>query len=360
MAKPNVENFKKSRYSNPNSSILNTLYNTFGPKVMSRQRDLALNNYYVNKINEASYTPEQLLGVNDYLSKYTDKTSGDTPYDKRNKAIAEYPNKKDFELTDSQLRNALPNSNDYQGFVKTRNSLNQNLSGTGSSPNLYGVRNAISGDRGGFNFGKQDYMTQYNPTYSTFSVNPIEKPQEYANGGELYDTNLPQYGMGDWLQKNAGTIGMVGGLAASFIPGGAAIAPLIGMAGNKITQNYEQGEAADAQMESMEQQQQAQQHQNQVNMANQQIQNNGLQQTQFAGTNSFAMGGPLANNKNGSQGLTSYNGATHQNGGINVDAQGSPSAISGEQPVGEVENGEKSYTNKDGKVYIFSNRLNYE
>ena len=188
----------------------------------------------------------------------------------------------------------------------------------------------------------------------------MDLPQK-ANGGTLYDPNLPQYGFGDWLQGNAGMIGMgVGAVAGGLVGGpmGASLgASLGGSVGGSIQGNFDQNEAADAQMESMQQQEQQQQYQNQINTANQQLQNNGMQQRDFAGTNSFALGGPLSNNQNGSQGLISYDGATHENGGIEVDAQGSPSAISGEQPVGEVEDGEKSWTSPDGKVYIFSNRL---
>lgn len=58
--------------------------------------------------------------------------------------------------------------------------------------------------------------------------------------------------------------------------------------------------------------------------------------------------------------LENYSGQTHSGpqGGIPVDAQGTPTITNGEQPTALVEDGEVSFTDPDnGEVYIFSNRL---
>lgn len=75
----------------------------------------------------------------------------------------------------------------------------------------------------------------------------------------------------------------------------------------------------------------------------------------------FKNGGMLGqSNAVADGGITKYSGQTHDgpDGGIPVDASGSPVAMSGQDPVGLVEDGEVSWTDPVSKsAYIFSNKL---
>lgn len=187
-------------------------------------------------------------------------------------------------------------------------------------------------------------------------------------------SQLPQYGLGSWLQKNAGTIGtVVGAGLGSIIPGaGTALGASIGGSiGGMVQGKYNEGLAEDAQQQAQQQAQFAQQAQ--VRQA---------QAMNFAATNSqpqygnvFACGGKikagggplkvyakggkipqskvakwtnadggLLNSTTGIEGMTIYNtGGTHQQnpkGGIRLGK------------LGSVEQDEVRVGN-----YIFSNRF---
>lgn len=75
-----------------------------------------------------------------------------------------------------------------------------------------------------------------------------------------------------------------------------------------------------------------------------------IQKQSFNGKPLMKSGGSLDNN--------TFDGATHAQGGINVNQDGIPTEIN---PVAEVEDGEYKYTDpKTKEVYIFSNRLPYK
>jgi len=123
----------------------------------------------------------------------------------------------------------------------------------------------------------------------------------YATGGQLKAKNnagmtpylynsLPQYSLGSWLAKSAGTIGSVaGGIIGSVIPGaGTALGASIGGGlGSLITNGHNQSEANDQKAEQVAMQQQQMSVQNAMNNYN-------AQKHPMYGTN-FAMGGFMPN-----------------------------------------------------------------
>jgi len=64
----------------------------------------------------------------------------------------------------------------------------------------------------------------------------------------------------------------------------------------------------------------------------------------------FAFGGNLGKGNN----IVDYKGATHGEGGIEVDSTGTPSVISGKKGVAETEDNEFSFNG-----YVFSDKLKY-
>jgi len=84
---------------------------------------------------------------------------------------------------------------------------------------------------GGMVHNEQDLIKQYPHHYAIYQ-------QQMAMGGEI-----PQYGFGEWLGKNAGIIGtVVGGTAGFFVGGPAGVmagAKLGGMAGGALQKGYE-------------------------------------------------------------------------------------------------------------------------
>jgi hypothetical protein len=294
----------------------------------------------------------------------------------------------------------------------------------------------------------------------------------------MYNPNLPQYSFGSWLKGNAGTIGTVagaglgigltaltGGLAAPALPAIMGLGSQIGgQIGGAVQEDFQQGEAADAQAQQFAHQKKLGLAQNQLNQSQNQnfqgtqsFQNGGglgsikevdynttfpqktsdgqefyitrrtndtmnnpaftplgdsfsaytnpdlipdfgnvrgysfdentnkfnfnaadrggspdlfrnifenkvsSQELQLPQLNQKANGGPLGNlgSNNTQGGLEEYSGQSHNgpNGGVPVSASGSPASITEEQPTGLVENGENSFTFKDGQVYIFSDKL---
>ena len=84
---------------------------------------------------------------------------------------------------------------------------------------------------GGMIYNEQDLIQRYPHQYEIYK-------QQMALGGEI-----PQYGFGEWLGKNAGIIGtVVGGAAGFFVGGPAGVmagAKLGGMAGGALQKGYE-------------------------------------------------------------------------------------------------------------------------
>lgn len=110
----------------------------------------------------------------------------------------------------------------------------------------------------------------------------------------MYNPRLPQYGFGDWLQGNAGTIGSIAGGAVGLLGGPAGVAAgaaIGGQLGGAIQGNYEGNQMADAQSQQMQINQRNQAYQNRLGVAAQGMQPQGP--NQFAGTQRFAYGGPL-------------------------------------------------------------------
>ena len=116
-------------------------------------------------------------------------------------------------------------------------------------------------------------------------------PEAYKQYQMAYGGSIPQHGFGEWLGKNAGTIGAVVGGVGGFLVGGpagaAAGAKLGGMAGGKLQSNYEQKQADQLAAEQA---------------ALQPDMNTGMQEQacnceeprrEAAATNTFAMGGSL-------------------------------------------------------------------
>ena len=137
-------------------------------------------------------------------------------------------------------------------------------------------------------------------TINRFSNNSIS--ETYATGGQLKAQNnigmtpylynsLPQYGLGSWLEENAGTIGSVAGGIGGFLIGGPAGMALgsaaLGGVGNMITQGHNQAEQNDQKAEQTQLQQQQMSTQNAMN-------NYKAQEHPMYGTN-FAVGGFMPN-----------------------------------------------------------------
>jgi len=107
---------------------------------------------------------------------------------------------------------------------------------------------------------------------------------------------LPRYSFGNWLKKNAGTVGTVAGASIGTLiaPGiGTTLGASIGgQLGGSVQQDYQQDQQAEIANEQIRQQARN------VEIANMRagLNNpNNLQQNNFAGTNNFAYGGGLKN-----------------------------------------------------------------
>lgn len=117
-------------------------------------------------------------------------------------------------------------------------------------------------------------------------------PDAYKQYQMAYGGNIPQHGFGEWLGKNAGTIGAVaGGVGGFFVAGPAGVAAgakLGSMAGGKIQEKYEAKQAAE-----LEAQQQAELAAQQPNMLGEEACNCEEPRREATSTNTFAMGGSL-------------------------------------------------------------------
>ena len=166
---------------------------------------------------------------------------------------------------------------------------------------------------------------------------------------------LPEYGLGSWLKKNAGVvgtvagtglgmaaIGMTGGLAApavlpTMMAAGSIGGSLGGQIGGSIQQNKAQSDMEAAQ--------------NRQNEYNSRIQSfNAQSKPQNSNIPTFRNGG-----------IINYKGQTHDgpNGGIPVDNNGNPAIQSGNQPTGLTEDKEVAWNLPDGNTFIFSDSLRY-
>ena len=131
------------------------------------------------------------------------------------------------------------NGNFIQMPLQVRPALNLNYGLSNNSnvnlqvaPNDYRVGYTKTfGDGGLLHYSEQDLIKQYPHQYEIYK-------QQMALGGEI-----PQYGFGEWLGKNAGIIGtVVGGAAGFFVGGPAGVmagAKLGGMAGGALQKGYE-------------------------------------------------------------------------------------------------------------------------
>ena len=161
---------------------------------------------------------------------------------------------------------------------------------------------------------------------------------------------------GDFMGSNAKTVGTLGGAAVGTALGGntAAGAAIGGAVGGFVQNTNQQLD------QSQQQQQQATQFKNQ-NLAN----NLAGQQTSQANYNPvFCYGGKLSMGGKlypvGGK-LMQYSGQTHEgaDGGIEVDKSGNPTAMSGDKPVGLVEDKEVAWKSPSDEVFIFSDRLGF-
>lgn len=155
-----------------------------------------------------------------------------------------------------------------------------------------------------------------------------------------YAAELEQYALGDWLKKNAGTIGSVGGAVV-----GTALGSLIGMPSLGGSLGGQLGGAIGGNVQAKDQAE---------TLAEETAEANKIKEYQAK----IAAAKQNAQFKNGGV-LPKYKGQTHSgpNGGIPVDEMGNPAMITNSKPVGLVEDGEFSHTFKNGNTYIFSNRL---
>ena len=163
----------------------------------------------------------------------------------------------------------------------------------------------------------KDINQQFVPSY----VNGIPV---YMCGGKM------QYGFGSWLKSNAGNILQTGaGIGAMFIPGmqGAGL----GMIANGASGLATTGDAIGKQQQQMQQQQQ--------DAIKQQLISNLPAQPNYIPT--FAMGGDITDRI-----------ADISNGGLHSENGGVPMT-----PNALVERDEVVFTNKEGKKYVFSNRI---
>jgi hypothetical protein len=180
------------------------------------------------------------------------------------------------------------------------------------------------------------------------------------------DMDMEQYALGGWLKENAGTIGMVGGMAiggalGSVVPGvGTAIGASLGSSlGGSIGGAVQNNEMQNQALATQNEQTAAMAQQSKLNMANQRVQN-----TPLANNGVIAKcGGKLPRYKRGGSvselttmpgmSFNEYGGQLHSgaNQGINIDAQGN-TLPSRKGAVGLAEGKEASYT-VDGQTYVF-------
>lgn len=134
-------------------------------------------------------------------------------------------------------------------------------------------------------------------------------------GGTLNGTNSQQKGQ---------MVGNLAGTALSLaLPGiGSVVAPLLGQLGSQIGAKQDMTKALQDHFNSMS--------------------------TSTNPYGNYALGGEIS----GLDGLIKYDGASHANGGIQVNAQGIPSS----NPVAEVEDGEVTMRSGN-KSYVFSKKL---
>lgn len=137
----------------------------------------------------------------------------------------------------------------------------------------------------------------------------------YELGGTLNGTNSQQKGQ---------MVGNLAGTALSLaLPGiGSVVAPLLGQLGSQIGAKQDMTKAL-------------QDHFNSMSISTNPYGN-------------YALGGEIS----GLDGLIKYDGASHANGGIQVNAQGIPSS----NPVAEVEDGEVTMRSGN-KSYVFSKKM---
>lgn len=167
-------------------------------------------------------------------------------------------------------------------------------------------------------FGNQFEVNSQIPDSNYIPQNPNGFNQvQMATGGQLQRQNnasmnpylynsLPQYGLGSWLEENAGTIGSIAGGIGGFAIGGPAGMALgsaaLGGLGSMVTNGHNQGEQNDQNADQLKLQQQQMSVQNATD-------NYRAQEHPMYGTN-FAMGGKLNSNlpiTNNPGELTGYN-----------------------------------------------------
>lgn len=183
--------------------------------------------------------------------------------------------------------------------------------------------------------------------------------------------DVPEYGLGSWMKKNAGTIGTVAGMAAgvgaialtgglaapAVVPGMAAAAGgagvLSGASGALAagTIGSTLGGSVGGAIQKSEEQSTFDAEQSAQNEYNSKMQAfNAQQKPQSENIPTFRHGG-----------MINYTGQSHEgpNGGIPVDDNGNPTVQSGNQPTGLTEDKEVAWKLPDGNTFIFSDSLGY-
>ena len=163
---------------------------------------------------------------------------------------------------------------------------------------------------------------------------------------------------GDFMGNNAKTIGTIGGTAVGEAlggPAGAAAGAAVGGAVGGMVQGTNQ------QLDQQQAQQQAATQFRAQNMAtNLQAQDKPQSQYNpvFCYGGKLSMGGKLY--PIGGK-LINYQGQTHEgvDGGIAVDKDGNPTSMTGNNPVGLVEDKEVAWKAPNDDVFIFSDRLGF-
>lgn len=257
------------------------------------------------------------------LNKFLDRTPEiyDRIYYKDN------PNYKIYREFDEKILDIF----DYKEIAKHVKKKDLNLSKTGIDPaNL------------------DPYLLQY-AQGGKVMAKPKRKKQD---GGFLSPAELEQLGLGDWIKDNVQ--GVIGGLktaagialTATGIGAGAGIGLIgsgIGDISGEIT-----GDINRKNQEALDAEQIAKYEQNAYRTSKTQQ----LFATANANTNfqpqMLQQGGPI-----------NYTGQTHKGPqeGIQVDAQGNPTVVTGKNPVALTEGGEVGYRNPNGEVYVFPKGL---
>lgn len=188
----------------------------------------------------------------------------------------------------------------------------------------------------------KDYIESYQPTNYQNTLSPEETAQKWQVGPQ----QLPQYGLGDFINKNpqsaVGGLKTALGIGAMFVPGMQATGmSMIGGGIGQMLGGNNQVNAEDLRLESEQELLDAQELDAYKANKNQQLQGIANKNSNYK----LEYGGPIP-----------YSGQSHSGPqqGIPVDSQGNPVAVTKQKPVALTEGGEVAWRTEDGTPYVFS------